>query len=66
MLFVGVLFSEFRFGWETSIHDIPHKPSNKSKFQTFMFSVLKDKLGTVNPIKQSFDQSSVNCNAKQV
>ncbi|XP_073013391.1 uncharacterized protein [Typha latifolia] len=63
---LGLLFSEFRFGWESSVHAIPHKPSNNSSFQTFMVSMVKQKLGAINSIKASFDCSSVNCNAKQV
>lgn len=64
--FIGLLFSEFRFGWDTSIYAIPHKPCNKPTFQTFMVTVVKEKLGASNPVRSLFDHSAVNCNAKQV
>ncbi|XP_010929746.1 uncharacterized protein [Elaeis guineensis] len=63
---LGLLFSEFRFGWDTSIYAIPHEPSNKPTFQTFMVTVVKEKLGALNPVRSLFDHSAVNCNAKQV
>lgn len=63
---LGSLFSEFRFGWSTSINAIPHKPCNKPTFQTFMVAVVKENLGALNPIKSLFDHAAVNCNPKQV
>lgn len=63
---IGLLFSEFRCGWKTSIQAIPQKPSVKPTFQTFMVVVVKENSGTSNQIVSLFDCSSVGCNANQI
>lgn len=63
---LGLLFSEFRFGWETSIHAIPQKPSNKPTFQTFMVAVVKEKLSALSQIISLYDRSAADYNAKQI
>lgn len=64
--FADVLFSEFRFGWKTNIHNLPHKPSNMPGFQTFMVVIAKESSSTLEPIVASFDLSSVDCSGNQV
>lgn len=66
IFFVGLLFSEFRFGWETNIHCIPRGASEKSAFQTFMVVLRKEKLGTVKTVISSSDYPALDCNEKQV
>ncbi|URD73342.1 Methyltransferase domain [Musa troglodytarum] len=56
---LDVLFTELRFGWETSIHSIPQKPGSKPTFQTFMVVTVKEKLVAPNLIKLLFDQHSI-------
>lgn len=63
---IGLLFSEFRFGWETNIYSISQGASGNSAFQTFMVVIRKEKLGTVKPVISLFDRSSLECNRKQV
>ncbi|CAL9184938.1 unnamed protein product [Musa hybrid cultivar] len=63
---LDVLFTELRFGWETSIHAIPQKPGSKPTFQTFMVVTVKEKLGAPNLIKLLFDQHSINHKGGQV
>ncbi|WOL12832.1 hypothetical protein Cni_G21600 [Canna indica] len=63
---LGLLFTELRFGWETSIHAIPTKPGSKSTFQTFLVVAVKGKLGMINPLTLLFDQFSVNYKGAQV
>jgi hypothetical protein len=41
-------------------------PSKKSSFQTFMVVMVKGKLGVVQPIQSSLDQSAEYSNTKQV
>ncbi|XXG50309.1 hypothetical protein AAC387_Pa02g4344 [Persea americana] len=62
---LDVLFSEFRFGWKTNIHNLPHKPSNMPGFQTFMVVIAKESSSTLEPIVASFDLSSVDCSGNQ-
>ncbi|GJN03186.1 hypothetical protein PR202_ga20598 [Eleusine coracana subsp. coracana] len=59
---LALLLSEFRFGWEMNIQAIPSK---KSAFQTFMVVMVKGKMGVVQTIKSSLDQSTDYCNVKQ-
>ncbi|KAK3142838.1 hypothetical protein QOZ80_4BG0352350 [Eleusine coracana subsp. coracana] len=59
---LALLLSEFRFGWEMNIQAIPSK---KSAFQTFMVVMVKGKMGVVQTIKSSLDQSTDFCNVKQ-
>lgn len=63
---VGLLFSEFRFGWETSIHSISHGPGGNFAFQTFLVAIVKQKLGAVMPVISPFNHSALECNTKQV
>ncbi|KAF8402117.1 hypothetical protein HHK36_013069 [Tetracentron sinense] len=63
---IGLLFSKFRFGWKINLHAIPHKPSNKPSFRTFMVVVEKDNSIGLHQIMSSFDHSSLDCNADQV
>ncbi|CAL5017436.1 unnamed protein product [Urochloa decumbens] len=62
---LALLLSEFRFGWETSIQAIASESSKKSSFQTFMVVLVKGKMGVVQTIKSSLDQSAEYCNMKQ-
>lgn len=64
--FVGLLFSEFRFGWETSIRAISQRGGGKPSFQTFMVSIVRECTGAVKPVISSFDHSSLDSNEKQV
>lgn len=59
-----LLLSEFRFGWYMSIQAIASQ-SSKSAFQTFMVVMVKGKMGIVQTIKSSLDQSAKYCNMKQ-
>ena len=65
-LIVGLLLSEFRFGWDMSIQAIVSESSKKSAFQTFMVVMVKGKMGVVQTIKSLLDQSAEYCNMKQV
>jgi len=65
-LIVGLLLSEFRFGWDMSIQAIASESSKKSAFQTFMVVMVKGKMGVVQTIKSLLDQSAEYCNMKQV
>jgi len=65
-LIVGLLLSEFRFGWDMSIEAIASESSKKSAFQTFMVVMVKGKMGVVQTIKSLLDQSAEYCNMKQV
>jgi hypothetical protein len=65
-LLAGLLLSEFRFGWDMSIQAIASESSKKSAFQTFMVVMVKGKMGVVQTIKSSLDQSAEYCNMKQV
>ncbi|OVA06229.1 Methyltransferase type 11 [Macleaya cordata] len=62
---LGLLFSKFRFGWKMNLHAIPHKPSNKPVFRTFMVIAEKEKLTVPYQITSSFDQSSLDCDGNQ-
>lgn len=62
---IGLLFSEFRFEWETTIHAISQRGGGKPSFQTFMISIVNENLGAVKPVISSFDHS-LHCNEKQV
>ncbi|ONK77227.1 uncharacterized protein A4U43_C02F4390 [Asparagus officinalis] len=63
---LGLLFSEFRFGWETNILAIAQKAGGKPSFQTFLVSIVKEKLGSIKPVISSFDHRSLGCNEKQI
>ena len=65
-LIVGLLLSEFRFGWDMSIEAIASESSKKSAFQTFMVVMVKGTMGVVQTIKSLLDQSAEYCNMKQV
>jgi len=65
-LIVGLLLSEFRFGWDMSIQAIASESSKKSAFQTFMVVMVKGTMGVVQTIKSLLDQSAEYCNMKQV
>ncbi|OEL16843.1 hypothetical protein BAE44_0022138, partial [Dichanthelium oligosanthes] len=62
---VALLLSEFRFGWDMIIQAIATESSKKSTFQTFMVVMMKGKMGVVQTIKSSLDQSAEYCNMKQ-
>ncbi|CAN6270501.1 unnamed protein product [Urochloa humidicola] len=62
---LALLLSEFRFGWDMSIQAIASESSKKSSFQTFMVVLVKGKMGVVQTIKSSLDQSAEYCNMKQ-
>ncbi|KAG2565624.1 hypothetical protein PVAP13_7NG121000 [Panicum virgatum] len=62
---LGLLLSEFRFGWDMSIQAIVSESSKKSAFQTFMVVMVKGKMGVVQTIKSLLDQSAEYCNMKQ-
>ncbi|KAF5192434.1 Methyltransferase-like protein [Thalictrum thalictroides] len=62
---LGLLFSKFRFGWNMSVHAIPHEPSNKPSFRTFMVVVEKERSTMLHQITSSFDHSSLDCDINQ-
>lgn len=62
---LGLLFPKFRFGWEMTIHCIPQKPSSKPSLNTFMVVAVKGDSSAVDPIRLSFDDSSIDCNSEQ-
>nr|CAB3486803.1 unnamed protein product [Digitaria exilis] len=62
---LALLLSEFRFGWDMNIQAIASESSKKSAFQTFMVIIVKGKMGVVQTIKSSLDQSAEYCNMKQ-
>lgn len=62
---LALLLSEFRFGWDMNIQAIASESSKKSAFQTFMVVMVKGKMGAVQTIKSSLDQSAEYCNMKQ-
>ncbi|CAN6234754.1 unnamed protein product [Urochloa humidicola] len=62
---LALLLSEFRFGWDMNIQAIASESSKKSAFQTFMVVLVKGKMGVVQTIKSSLDQSAEYCNMKQ-
>lgn len=49
-----------------NIQAIASESSKKSAFQTFMVIIVKGKMGVVQTIKSSLDQSAEYCNMKQV
>ncbi|MQL76478.1 hypothetical protein Taro_008867, partial [Colocasia esculenta] len=63
---LGLLFSEFRFGWKVAIHVIPHRLNSKSNFQTYMVVAVKENSTEPNPILSSFDADNVNGSTDQV
>lgn len=62
---LGLLFSKFRFGWNTSVHAIPQKSSNAPSLQTFMVVAVKENSSVVLQVISSFDHSSLDCNKNQ-
>jgi len=65
-LLAALLLSDFRFGWDMNIQAICSEPSKKSAFHTFMVVMAKGKMGVVQTIKSSLNQSAEYCNMKQV
>ncbi|KAJ4790958.1 Methyltransferase-like protein 13 [Rhynchospora pubera] len=63
---LGLLFPEFRFGWEMTIQAIPNKPSSKSNFETFMVVMVKGKSTAPTSVKSLFDDSLLSFSTKQV
>ncbi|KAK6914318.1 Methyltransferase type 11 [Dillenia turbinata] len=63
---LGLLFTKFRFGWKVNIQVIPHKPSNKPSFHTFLVVAQKENSTMVHQITSSVDQRSIDYNADQV
>lgn len=61
-----MLFSKFRFGWNTSVHAIPQKSSNAPSLQTFMVVAVKENSSVVLQVISSFDHSSLDCDKNQV
>ncbi|XP_074276180.1 uncharacterized protein LOC141599940 [Silene latifolia] len=61
---LGLLFPKFRFGWVTTLHCIPQKPSSKPSLNTFMVVAVKEDSCSVAQIVSSFDHSSI-CNTEQ-
>lgn len=49
-----------------TIHCIPQKPSSKPSLNTFMVVAVKGDSSAVDPIRLSFDDSSIDCNSEQV
>lgn len=64
--FVGLLLSEFRHGWKTTIHIIPDKLKRKSSFQTYMVVAVKEGSSEPIPILSSFDHTTVDNSTDQV
>lgn len=66
VLFTGLLFRKFRFGWKTGLHAIPQEPSDKPSLLTFMVVIEKESSSVVHQIACSFDQCSLDYNKNQV
>ncbi|KAJ0988886.1 hypothetical protein J5N97_007242 [Dioscorea zingiberensis] len=63
---VGLIFTKFRFGWETRISAIPLEPGSNGTFQTFMVTIVKEKLDQINPVISAFDDSSLDYSTEQI
>ncbi|KAH7683108.1 Endothelin-converting enzyme 1 protein [Dioscorea alata] len=62
---IGLIFTKFRFGWETSISAMPHEPGG-GRFQTFLVTIVKENLDRLNPVISSFDESFLDYDTAQV
>ncbi|CAA6659906.1 unnamed protein product [Spirodela intermedia] len=62
---LGLLLSEFRHGWKTTIHVIPDKLKRKSSFQTYMVVAVKEGSSEPIPILSSFDHTNVDNSTDQ-
>ncbi|KAK9933113.1 hypothetical protein M0R45_020321 [Rubus argutus] len=62
---LALLFSKFRFGWQMSVHAIPHKPSSKPSLQAFMVVAIKEMTTVLQEITASFNNSSLACKGSQ-
>lgn len=60
---IRLLFSEFRFGWATSIEALSQKPSEA--YQTFMVAVVKEKFRYLKPVTSLLNSSALDFKAKQ-
>ncbi|XP_042376680.1 eEF1A lysine and N-terminal methyltransferase-like isoform X1 [Zingiber officinale] len=63
---LALLFTELRFGWDTSIAIIPQKIGSKSAFQTFLLVAVKGKMGVLNQLSLLFEHHSINLKGEQV
>ncbi|XP_074579686.1 uncharacterized protein LOC141836162 isoform X2 [Curcuma longa] len=63
---LALLFTELRFGWDTSIAIIPQKMGSKSAFQTFLLVAVKGKMGVLNQLSLLFGHHSINRKVEQV